>query len=141
MPDLTLPSGEAAKEVSRLALQRVKGENPVVVGLPSLGRVVWPGLRLPAPFILPHHSRLSVCFLRWPAATELQAAVEDGKLALKAREARIEELEAAAAAASESATDAQVGRRLEDECWADSGRAPEWVVELRTPRVLAWRLL
>lgn len=47
--------------------------------------------------------------LPWPAA-ELQTALEDGKLALKAREARIEELEAAAAAASESASEVQVSR-------------------------------
>lgn len=47
-----------------------------------------------------------------PCTAELQAALEDGKLALKAREARIQELEAAAAAADESASEAQVGGSL-----------------------------
>ena len=55
-----------------------------------------------------HCSHQQRCPPALPCTAELQSALEDGKLALKAREERIQELEAAAAAAGESASEAQV---------------------------------
>lgn len=79
----------------------------------------------PAVLVLPQGLWPRLLQLLWPLRTaiypcvailcpaligaELQTALEDGKLALKAREDRIQELEAAAAAAGDSANEALVG--------------------------------